>query len=74
VVPASGAIPSRGFPSPLLQYSSEDRYLHPGSPMNVLTEAGTLVMRRDGRGRVFYSGTGGSDDGDRPFLVLIPGP
>jgi hypothetical protein len=42
--------------------------------MNVLTEAGTLVMRRDGRGRVFYSGTGGSDDGDRPFLVLIPGP
>lgn len=40
--------------------------------MQVLTEVGTVVLRRDSQGRVFYSGTGGSDDGDRPFLVSRP--
>lgn len=37
-----------------------------------LTPQNTLVMRRDSRGRAFFSGTGGSEDGDRPFLDLRP--
>jgi hypothetical protein len=71
VLPGSaGGGPSLGFSKPLLKYRSEDRYNHPGSPMNVLTGAGTAVMRRDRAGRIMFAGTGGSDDGDRPFLDL----
>ena len=63
---------SRRCPRPLLQYRSEDRYKHPGSPMSVITAADSTVMRRDPSGRVFFAGTGGSEDGDRPFLDLRP--
>lgn len=51
VLPGSSAGgPSLSFRKPLLKYTSEDRYKHPGSPMSVLTTAGTTVMRRDHAG------------------------
>ena len=51
---SSGGRPSLGFPAPLLKYISEDRYEHPGTPMSVLTSAGTVVMRRDRRPQHIY--------------------
>jgi hypothetical protein len=69
---SSGSDPSKRCPSPLLSYRSEDRYKHPGSPMSVTTAWDGTVMRRDSHGRVFFAGTGGSEDGDRPFLDLRP--
>jgi len=66
VEPASG----RKHASPLLEYSIEDSYLHPGSPMTCITASGAQLLRRDAHGRLFYSGTGGSEAGDRPFIDI----
>ncbi|GAB4316706.1 MAG: S9 family peptidase [Candidatus Zixiibacteriota bacterium] len=53
----------------LMEYSFEDRYNDPGSPMMERTKRGTRVMMttKDGNS-IFLVGDGASDEGDRPFL------
>ena len=56
-------------PRLILDYSSEDRYNDPGSPMMRLTERGTWVLLTGGKGNSLYlSGAGASSEGDRPFV------
>lgn len=51
------------------EYSFEDRYAHPGTPVLTTTAAGTMVLRRGpGRGTLYLQGNGASDAGDLPFL------
>lgn len=57
-------------PELLFDYSWEDRYNDPGSPMTRRTERGTHVLLSDG-GKLFYRGRGASPEGDRPFLDAL---
>ena len=58
-------------PEPTLQLlwelSSDDRYKDPGAPVLKLLPNGNYVVRAD-EDWIYLSGTGGSSDGDRPFL------
>lgn len=56
-------------PRLLLDYSSEDRYNHPGSPMTRMTDRGTYVLLTNASASSIYlTGNGASPEGDRPFL------
>lgn len=53
----------------VFDYSYEDRYADPGSPMSDTDETGRrLLMTEDGGNVIFLTGTGSSPEGDRPFL------
>jgi len=57
---------------PFLEYVTDDRYNHPGSPMTVRLPNNQRVLQKAAGGKaLFFSGVGGSDEGDRPFLDLI---
>jgi dipeptidyl aminopeptidase/acylaminoacyl peptidase len=51
----------------VFEFSSEDRYDQPGSPMTRRSDRGTTVMITDGDA-IFLSGAGASPEGDRPFV------
>ncbi len=51
----------------VFDYSYEDRYNDPGSPVTEPTPQGTQILKRDGD-TIYLSGAGASDEGDRPFL------
>ncbi|MBX3142247.1 MAG: S9 family peptidase [Trueperaceae bacterium] len=53
--------------SVVFSYSQFDRYNHPGTPLTTRTSRGELVVRQDD-GWLYLAGSGGSDEGDRPFL------
>jgi dipeptidyl aminopeptidase/acylaminoacyl peptidase len=58
-----------GKPEKLLDYSSEDRYHHPGAPLLQLTSFGTNVLQLGRNGRSIYMrGEGASPKGNMPFL------
>ena len=53
----------------LFERRTEDRYGHPGRVMMTRNEFGRLVVQRSMDGsKIFFSGDGASEDGDRPFL------
>jgi dipeptidyl aminopeptidase/acylaminoacyl peptidase len=53
----------------VFEFSMEDRYSDPGSPMMRQTEWGTYVaMTADGGRTLFLSGQGASAEGNRPFI------
>jgi dipeptidyl aminopeptidase/acylaminoacyl peptidase len=53
----------------LLDYSSEDRYKDPGTPLMRLSDRGSYVLLTGDNGKSIYlSGEGASDEGNRPFL------
>ncbi len=56
-------------PKKLLEYSSENLYLHPGSPVTRDNEQGaTVLMTTDGGKKVLLTGPGASPQGNMPFL------
>lgn len=58
---------NHGVQSRVFSYGQADRYDHPGTPLTTRTSRGELVVRQD-EGWLYLAGTGGSDEGDRPFL------
>ena len=53
----------------LFEFSMEDRYSDPGSPMMRQTEWGTYVAMTEDEGQtLFLSGQGASPEGNRPFV------
>ena len=53
----------------VFDYSYEDRYNDPGSPMTETDEQGRSLLMTDDDGRsVYLTGTGASPEGNRPFL------
>ncbi len=53
----------------LFEFSMEDRYADPGSPMMTTSRYGTSVLRTANGGRtLFLTGQGASPEGNRPFL------
>ncbi|MEM9300676.1 MAG: prolyl oligopeptidase family serine peptidase [Pseudomonadota bacterium] len=63
--------PDAAEPSPRLlkEYSWQDRYNDPGSPVTRSNRFGRSVLRFDDSGTaIFLIGDGASDEGDRPFL------
>ena len=54
-------------PRKLFDYSYEDRYSNPGGVMSHPSARGTSVIRLQD-GKIFLTGLGASDEGDRPFL------
>lgn len=60
---------SESIPELLLDYSWEDRYNDPGSPVTYVGENGRSVLfTADGGNTIFLKGDGASPEGDRPFL------
>ncbi|MEM9487762.1 MAG: prolyl oligopeptidase family serine peptidase, partial [Myxococcota bacterium] len=56
-------------PRVLFDRTWEDRYSDPGQPERVATPQGTWVLRTLDKGRaLFFTGTGASPEGDRPFV------
>lgn len=56
-------------PRTLFDYSSEDRYADPGSPLKKRLASGHYAMQIAADGTsLFLSGAGASPEGDRPFL------
>lgn len=51
----------------LWDFSTQEKYDHPGTPVYKRLPNGVSVMRQDGDS-IFLSGDGASPDGDRPFL------
>ncbi|KAF7525911.1 hypothetical protein G7054_g10922 [Neopestalotiopsis clavispora] len=51
----------------LWDFSMQERYDHPGTPVHRKLPNGAVVMRQEGDS-IFLSGNGSSPDGDRPFL------
>jgi len=51
----------------LFDRSAEERYSDPGSPLIRMTPTGDVAMQRSGDW-VYFTGTGASPQGDRPFL------
>jgi dipeptidyl aminopeptidase/acylaminoacyl peptidase len=62
--------PSNPGPLELIQdWSYEDRYNNPGTPVTRTTDRGTKVLRLTNNGTAFYlTGEGASPEGDRPFV------
>ncbi len=60
---------SSAQPEPRLIWdrSTDDRYNHPGTPVFRTLPNGAYVVQQDGDD-IYLSGTGASQDGDRPFL------
>ncbi len=59
-----------GEPSLLFDRSTEDRYSNPGNFMTRPTGLGTSVLRKY-NGKLLLTGSGASDEGDRPFLRTL---
>ncbi|HWO57889.1 MAG TPA: prolyl oligopeptidase family serine peptidase [bacterium] len=56
-------------PRLVFDYSSEDRYNDPGTPMMRVNERGGYVLLTGDNGKSIYlSGAGASPEGDRPFV------
>ncbi len=56
----------------LLDYSSEDRYAHPGQPVFRWTDRGTRTVATTADGSsIFLIADGASEEGDRPFLRAL---
>ena len=51
----------------IIDRNTSDRYNDPGNPMYVKNDYGWNVLKMD-KGALFMRGTGGSPEGDRPFL------
>ncbi len=58
-----------GEARPWFDQSEDERYASPGSPQLTRLPNGKSVLRREGDS-VYFSGSGASDEGDRPFLDL----
>lgn len=58
---------SQAAPRTVWEYSMDERYRNPGSPVSKRLPNGASVVQRDGDS-VFLRGSGGSAQGDRPFL------
>jgi dipeptidyl aminopeptidase/acylaminoacyl peptidase len=58
-----------GTARPWFDLSEKERYADPGGPLMRPLDNGRWVMRQQGE-RVWFSGSGGSPEGDRPFLDL----
>ena len=58
-----------GRSRPWFDLNERDSYASPGSPVRRLLPNGRSVLHQEGNG-VYFSGRGGSDQGDRPFLDL----
>jgi dipeptidyl aminopeptidase/acylaminoacyl peptidase len=58
-----------GTSRPWFDLNERDRYRSPGSPMRRQLPNGQWVLRQNGDS-VYFSGSGGTKDGDRPFLDL----
>jgi dipeptidyl aminopeptidase/acylaminoacyl peptidase len=56
-------------PELVFEFTTEDRYANPGSPMMTRSDLGTMVLRTDGAETIYLSGQGASDEGDRPFVA-----
>ena len=54
-------------PRLLWDFSSDEHYKHPGSPVYRQLPSGAWVVRQDGDA-IYLKGQGSSPDGDRPFL------
>ena len=55
----------------VFDYSYEDRYANPGSPLTESDETGRrLLMTSDNGQSIYLTGTGASPEGNRPFLRL----
>lgn len=53
----------------VFDFSYEDRYNNPGSPMMKMTPSGTRVIQTADNGTaIFLTGTGASPEGNRPFV------
>jgi dipeptidyl aminopeptidase/acylaminoacyl peptidase len=52
----------------IFDYSFEDRYNDPGTPMTVPNQYGRSVLLLDRDGSFYLTGAGASAEGDRPFL------
>lgn len=52
----------------LFDYSWQDRYNDPGTPVTERSEWGTSILRISDDGHIFLAGNGASAEGDRPFL------
>lgn len=56
-------------PELMFARKSEDQYTNPGNPVMTQNAQGRLVLRISPDGRaIFFTGTGASPEGDRPFL------
>ena len=52
----------------VFDYSYEDRYANPGSPMMDTDETGRNLLMTSDDGSIYLTGTGASPEGNRPFL------
>ncbi len=60
---------SDGQKTLLVDYSWQDRYNNPGSPTMVADARGQYVLQTDAKGsKLYFTGSGASDEGDRPFI------
>jgi dipeptidyl aminopeptidase/acylaminoacyl peptidase len=58
-----------GKAKPWFDQNDAERYASPGSPRFVRLENGRSILRQEGDS-VYFSGSGASESGDRPFLDL----
>ncbi len=58
---------SPGTQTVVFDYSYEDRYNDPGTPVTEETPQGTEVLKRDGE-TIYLSGPGATPEGEMPFL------
>lgn len=59
-----------GEQTTVFDYSYEDRYNDPGTPVTVETAQGTRVMKRDGE-TIYLTGPGATPEGEMPFLRAL---
>lgn len=52
----------------VFDYSYEDRYNNPGSPMTEADHTGRRLLLTSNDGSIYLTGTGASPEGNRPFL------
>ncbi len=52
----------------VFDYSYEDRYANPGSPMMDSDDTGRRLLMTSDDGSIYLTGTGASPEGNRPFL------
>jgi dipeptidyl aminopeptidase/acylaminoacyl peptidase len=71
VAPGDPGSSEAAEPKVLFDYSYENRYDDPGSPLTEPTGNGTRVLKMSERGDLFLTGSGASPEGDRPFLRIF---
>lgn len=60
---------AKAAPALLFDYSWQDRYNDPGSPLMVRSATGYSVLLTNNKGdKLYLTGSGASPEGDRPFL------